>query len=120
MAAILKMAAILSAIMNIKWKFRFKGFLNADTDTKNLNISQCSEVLDSKLLFVVFQGGHFKNGGHFVRHFDFLAGQRYFSKQLGILSLHAKFHVFFFLVGTSAPTRPHIHTISGNLDSMGF
>ena len=49
MAAILKMATILSAIMNIKWKFRFNGFLNTNTDTKNLQISQCSEVLDSKL-----------------------------------------------------------------------
>ena len=80
MAAILKMAAILSAIMNIKWKFRFNGFLNTDADTKTLKISQCSEVLDSKLWSVVFQGGHFENGGHFVRHFEFSAGQRYFSK----------------------------------------
>ena len=80
MAAILKIAAILSAIMNIKWKFRFNGFLNGDTDTKNLKISNGSEVLDSKLSSVVFQGGHFENGGHFVSHFEFLAGQRYFSK----------------------------------------
>ena len=49
MAAILKMVAILSAIMNIKWKFRFNGFLNTDTNTKNLKFSQYSEVLDSKL-----------------------------------------------------------------------
>ena len=48
-AAILKMAAILSSIMNIKRKFRSNGFLNADIDTKNLKISQRSEVLDSKL-----------------------------------------------------------------------
>ena len=80
MVAILKIAAILSAIMNIKWKFRFNGLLNTDNDTKNLKISQFSEVLDSKLRSVVFQGGHFENGGHFVRHFEFLAGQRYFSK----------------------------------------
>ena len=66
-----------------------------DIDSKNLKISQSSEVLDSKLWSVVFQGGHFENGGHFVRHFEFLAGQRYFSKQLGILSLHAKFHACF-------------------------
>ena len=86
MAAILKMATILSAIMNIKWKLRFNEFLNMDIDTKNLKISQSSEVLDSI---------HFENGDHFVRHFEFLAGQRYFSKQLGILSLHAKFHACF-------------------------
>ena len=49
MAAILKMATILSAIMNIKWKLRFNEFLNMDIDTKNLKISQSSEVLDSKL-----------------------------------------------------------------------
>ena len=89
MAAILKMAAVLSAIMNIKWKFRFNGFLNIDIDTKNLKIGQCSEVLDCKLRSVVFQGGHFENGSHLVHHFECLAGQRYFSKQLGILSLHA-------------------------------
>ena len=77
------MAAVLSAIMNIKRKFRFNGFLNIDIDTKNLKISQCSEVLDSKLCSVVFQGGHFENGDHFVRHFEFLAGQRYFFKTVG-------------------------------------
>ena len=71
MAAILKMAAILSAIMKQKWKFRFNGFLNMDIDTKNLKDSQCSEVWDSKLWYVVFQGGHFENGRHFVRHFEF-------------------------------------------------
>ena len=49
MAAILKMAAILSAIMNIKWKFRFNEFLIMETDTENLKISQSSEVLASKL-----------------------------------------------------------------------
>ena len=73
----------------------FNGFLNIDIDTKNLKISQCSEVLDSKLWSVVSQGGHFENGGHFVRHFECLAGQRYFSKQVGILSLNAKFHACF-------------------------
>ena len=49
MAAILKMATILSAIMNIKWKLRLNEFLNMEIDTKNLKISQSSEVLDSKL-----------------------------------------------------------------------
>ena len=66
-----------------------------DIDTKNLKICQCSEVLDSKLGSVVFQGGHFENDGYFIRHFEVLAGQRYFSKQLGILSQHAKFHACF-------------------------
>ena len=42
-----------------------------DTDTKNLKDSQCSEVWDSKIWYVVFQGGHFESDHHFVRHFEF-------------------------------------------------
>ena len=40
-------------------------------------------------------GDHFENERYFVRHFELFAGQRYCSKQLGILSLHAKFDACF-------------------------